>query len=233
MTWAGWLLIAIVAVFVAILVRSAYTYKPHRARNVKYAEQYQASVVEHVVRARLSHPEIVKTSRIDRYWWYIGPVLAMFGYSVSISILKAPLTSNVVSLGEGARFTMASCFMVGSALVLIGSSLGATVLGRWTISPATKDHLTAEVLGDDIVLPYRVGMAGWAALTMSLSIYAWTSFQVTIGSLGGWFTAIGSAASLGTILALYRAATVFEKWDRTLISEAAAAVRRNDAASDN
>jgi hypothetical protein len=102
------------------------------------------------------------------------------------------------------------------------------VFGKWTISPSTKDHLTSEVLGDDIVLPYRVGMAGWAALTVSLGIYAWTSFQVTVGSLGGWFTAIGSIASFGTILAFYRAVTVFEKWDTTLISEAHAAVRRND-----
>lgn len=233
MTWAGWLLIVIVIVFVGILARSAYTYKPHRARNVKYAEQHQAAVVEHVVRATASHPEIVKISRLDRHWWYIGPALAMFGYSVCISVFNAPLTSNVISLGQGARFTMASCFMVGSALVLIGSMLGAT-FGRWTINPTTKDHLTAEVLGDDIVFPYRVAMAGWAALTVSLGIYAWTSFQVTIGSLGGWFTAIGTGASIGTILTLNRAAKVFEKWDYILISEAHAAVRRrNDAEPDN
>lgn len=232
MTWAGWLLIVIVVVFVGILVRSAYTYKPHRARNVKYAEQYQAAVVEHVVRATASHPEIVKTSRLDRHWWYIGPALAMFGYSISISVFNAPLTSNVISLGQGARFTMASCFMVGSALVMLGSLLGAT-FGRWTISPTTKCHLTSDVLGDDVVLPYRVGMAGWAALMVSLAIYAGTSFQVTIGSLGGWFTAIGAGASIGTILALHKAAAVFEKWDYILISEALAAVRRNDAEPGN
>lgn len=227
--WANVMVGFSILVFVAILFGGWYTFKPHRARNVKYAEVvYQSSVVERVAEVKLAHPEIVKISRLDRHLWFIGPHMCVFAYAVCV-FFGARLTSNVTALGNTPRYTMAVCFLVGSALVLTGVALGARV-GPWTVKRDVVEHVTAKWLGDDVVLPYRIEMAGLSAMAVSSSIYAWTSFQSTAGSLGGWLT-LGIAVLCGlSVVSFYRALEVFQKWDTTLISEAEARLKAGDDA---
>jgi hypothetical protein len=179
---------------------------------------------------KLTHPEIVKISRLDRHPWFVGPHVCILGYSICV-FSGARLTSNVTVLGDSARYTMATCFLVGSVIVLSGALLGAHV-GRWVIAREVSEHLTAQWLGDDIVLPYRVEIAGMSAMAVSSGIYSWTSFQSTAGSLGGWLTG-GIAVLCGlSVISFYRAVTVFQRWDHTLISEAEARLEAGGSDAD-
>lgn len=223
--WANVMAGVAIGIFLAIIAVGVIAFKPHRARNVKYAEQEMA-IIEHVVEVRRLHPEIVKVARLDRHPWFIGPHICVFAYSLCV-FSGAPLTSNVLTLGDEARYTMATCFLVGSAIVLTGVALGARV-GRWTVARDVSEHLTAKWLGDDIVLPYRLEMAGMGAMMVSSSIYAWTSFQSTTGSLGGWLTLCIAVLCGLSVISFYRAVKVFQRWDTTLISEAEARLEAGD-----
>lgn len=206
-----------VAIFLSIMVFMARTYSPNLARNVKYAERAAVTHYE-LAQIQLRHPEIVKVARQDRYPLYWLLHLGAIGY-VSAVLSGSPLTSNVLSLGSSARYTMATCFLVGSTLVLIGVAMGLKV-GRRTIAPRICDHPTYSVLGDDIVLPYRLEMAGMGAMMVSSGIYSWTSFHSTSASLGGWLTLVITIGCAMTIPIFYRAVKDFEKWDNVLITEA-------------
>lgn len=219
--WANVMIGFAVLVFLGILVHGRRTFNPQRARNVKYAEHHP-DLVPYVVKVQKYHPEIVKTSRLDRSWHFVVLHACVLGYSISV-FCGAQLTSNVLAIGDQARYTMATCFFVGSILVLIGSSLGLTVR-RYTVAEQVSTHATASVLGDDIVFPYRLSMAGMGAMIVSSSIYFYTSFGNTFGSLGGWLTLAITTASIGSIVTFYRAVTTFERWDRILISEARARI---------
>jgi hypothetical protein len=225
--WANVMAGVAIGIFLAILALGAYTFKPHRARNVKYAEQEMA-ISEHVIEVRNLHPEIVKVSRLDRHPWFIGAHLCVLGYSLCV-FGGAKLTSNVLALGDVARYTMATCFFVGSVLVLTGVALGSR-LGPWRIARRVRYHATASVLGDDIVLPYRIEMGGMSAMAVSSGIYAWTSFQSTAGSLGGWLTLGIAVLCVLSVISFYRAAEVFQRGDTTLIREAEARLEAGDAA---
>lgn len=226
--WANVMAGFAVAVTLFILALGAYTFRPHRARNVKYAEREMA-IIEHVVEVRRLHPEIVKVSRLDRHPWFIVPHICVLAYSLSV-FSGAKLTSNVMALGDEARYTMATCFLVGSAIVLTGVALGARV-GRWVVARDVSEHVTATWLGDDIVLPYRLEMGGMGAMAVSSGIYSWTSFQSTTGSLGGWLT-LGIALLSGlSVIPFYRAVEVFQRWDTTLIMEATARLEAGDDGS--
>lgn len=212
-----------VVIFLCVLAFMAKTYSPNLARNVKYAER--AAVTKYdLAHVQLRHPEIIKVARQDRYPFFWLLHLAVSGYVVSI-LTGAPLTSNVITLGSEARYTMASCFLVGSGLVLTGVASGLKV-GRRTIMPQVRDHPTCAILGDDIVFPYRVEMAGMSAMMVSSAIYSWTSFQSTTGSLGGWLTGGIALACALTIHQFYRAIQAFQKWDFVLISEAMARLEK-------
>lgn len=134
-----------------------------------------------------------------------------------------PLTSNIMSLGQEARYTMASCFLVGSILVLTGVAMGLKV-GRRVIAPSVRGHPTYSILGDDIVLPYRLEMAGMGAMMVSAGIYSFTSFHSTSASLGGWLTGAIAVGCALTIPRHYRAVEDFQRWDYVLISEAQARI---------
>jgi hypothetical protein len=210
-------LVSIAAVgLVAIPAWGARRFSPKHARNVKYFEN-RAIAIQRVVEARLLHPEIIKIARIDRHPFFLMPHIGVLGYAVCV-FSGAELTSNVTALGETTRTTMATCFFVGSSLVVIGAALGMDVFGR-CLRPSTCEHLTSSVLGDDITLPYRLSMAGMSATSIALMIYSTTSFQST-GSLGGWLTGALAVASAITVPWFYRRVRQFEKWDATLISEA-------------
>jgi hypothetical protein len=135
----------------------------------------------------------------------------------------AKLTSNVTVLGATPRYTMGTCFLIGSTLVMLGALMGAKV-GKHVINPDVRDHLTAGVLGDDIVFPYRLSMAGMSAMIVSAGIYTWTSFQSTAGSLGGWLTAGIVVLCVTSIPWFYVTVRRFQKWDHLLITEAQARV---------
>lgn len=230
MNWAVVMVAAAGLIFSGILAHGAATYSDRRARNVKYAERSH-KVVEQIVEVQRSHPEIVKTKRMDRFPFFYVIHVCVFGYTMCV-IAGAKLTSNVVALGDQARYTMASCFLVGSVLVLTGVVLGLRV-GPLTIKPSVADHATASVLGDDIVLPYRLEMAGMGAMVVSSGIYSWTSFGSTTGSLGGWLTGGIALACALTTTSFYRAVEVFQRWDNTLITEAQARLEAGDGCASD
>lgn len=223
--WANIMAGFAVAVSVTILGWFAYMFRPNRARNVKYAERVLTT--EHFVRVQRSHPEIVKVARLDRHPWFYVVHICILGYTISV-LSGARLTSNVLTLGDEARYTMATCFLVGSTLVLIGVVLGLKV-GPWRLGQGTHNHATASVLGDDIALPYRLEMAGMFAIAVSSGIYSWTSFQFTTGSFGGWLSLGVALLCTSSISIWYRAVAAFQQWDHTLITEAMA---RLEAGSD-
>jgi hypothetical protein len=217
-TWWSAVFVALIGLTsVTILVWGTTSFSATRARNVKYAER-EHRVIEHIVEVQRAHTEIIKVHRADRHPYFVLLHVGLLGYSVCIFTGALP-TDNVSVLADGTRLTMSVCFLIGSGLVLMGASLGVR-LGRWRISPATANHLTASVLGDDIVLPYRLSMAGMGAVSVSTTIYAFTSFQTTAGSVGGWLSAVTSVACYFTIPWFYRAVSTFQKWDVLLISEA-------------
>lgn len=211
--WANVMVSFAVLGLLVILARAGLTFRPHRARNVKYAEASHRFTID-TVGVAAEHPEIIKIARFDRHPWFVGVHLCVLGYTTCV-FLGAKLTSNVSVLGDSARYTMATCFFVGSLLVLTGATLG-TRIGRWTMGGKVSDHPTHAVLGDDITLPYRLSMAGMGAMTVSSGIYAWTSFQSTTGSLGGWLTGGIAALCAITIIWFYRAVDQFTRWDQLL-----------------
>lgn len=225
-------LAGVAALFLVVIPAwGAAKFKPHRARNVKYAEADTAVIIEkHVADVRHSHPEIVSTGRVDRNWFYLLPHVGVFGYAVCV-FFGAPLTSNVTALGLQTRYTMATCFLVGSTLVLASSTLGARI-GRYRIMRRVHDHITGDVLGDDITLPYWLSSAGLFAVGVAMGIYASTSFKSTTGSLGGWLTATLALACAGTIAQLVVRIQAFTRHNDLLITEAIAQIERRGHATE-
>lgn len=230
--WANVMIAGAIAIFVGLLIRGAYKFEPQRARNVKHAEREHDPRANALAEAQQAHPEIVRVSRLDRHIWFLVPHMMVFAYSICL-FSGAELTSNVKVLGDQARYTMAICFLIGSIIVLTGATLGLRLgVKDWVIKRDVSEHLTDRALGDDIVLPYRVEMAGLSAMFVSSSIYSWTSFQSTTGSLGGWLT-LGIAVCCGlSVISFYRAVKVFQQWDHTLISEAEARLAGGAADAD-
>jgi hypothetical protein len=216
--WANVGIGAVILGGIIVLSHGVRNFRPQLARNVKYAEQTMFVDEKKVDAVRLAHPEIVKVVRLDRHPWFVVPHVMVLGYSISV-FLGAKLTSNVLILGDQARYTMATCFFVSSLLVLTGATLGSRV-GKWTVKRDVAEHLTAKWLGDDIVLPYRIEMAGMSAGIVSSTIYFATSFTNTAGSLGGWLTMGISILCAMSIPQWNRAVRVFELWDYTLVTEA-------------
>ncbi|MGA5467191.1 hypothetical protein [Mycobacterium sp. NPDC050041] len=220
-TWAIGLA-AVAAIFlVAIPIWGVVKFNPHHARSVKLAEVADNKVVQkHVALVSVGHPEFARTHRIDRHFWYLLPAAGVWCYAWCV-LGGAPLTSNVASLSVSTRYTMAGCFLVGASMMLIGALLGAEI-GRWRVMRSVHDHMTCEVLGDDIVFPYWVGIAGMGTTMVSLSIYSWTSFRSTTGSLGGWLTAALALACFITIPWFFTRLRKFERDDADLIARAKA-----------
>jgi hypothetical protein len=219
--WPLTLIAVAVLAFLGFPIWGAIRFRPHRARNVMWVEAISDRVVQqHVVQVAPTHPEIVRTERLDRHPFYLLIHIGVFAYAICIFNGATP-TNNVAALGASTRFTMAACFVIGAALILIGAAMGAR-LGRWKFMPRVRGHLTCDVLGDDIVLPYRVGCAGMFAVFVSMFIYSSTSFQTTTGSLGGWMTAMCAAGCIVLIPMLEMRTRKFERNDATLIADAMA-----------
>lgn len=209
--------IAVLFLFV-IPVVGAILFRPQRARNVKRVElQSEIIVQQHITELAVFHPEIVKLPRLDRHPFYIAPHVGVWSYAWCIFV-GAPVTNNVASLGAVTRYTMAGCFLVGSSLALIGVVMGARV-GRWRFVRRVQNHATSPLLGDDITLPYWLGICGLVSIAVSMAIYSSTSFKTTAGSLGGWLTAVLAAACLALIPMLHKRIREFDRHDTALIAE--------------
>lgn len=191
----GLVLAIAAAILLLCLGIGVFGYKPERAQRIRDGEAAEPVVVEEIRRIHISAPDRFRRSRIDRHWWYVLPNFGILGYSLCL-LAGAPVTSNIASLDQGTRFTMAVCFLIGSVCVLTGSVMGSH-LWRWDIVPGVSEHIAAPRLGDDIRLPYMFGVLGMFAIGVSTAIYSTTSFSSTLGSLGGWLTSsIATACAL-------------------------------------
>lgn len=220
---------ATVAVMFLIVIPLAgiVAFRPQRARNLKHAERTTEHIVlEDIVELAVRHPEIVKQNRFDRHPFYVAPHVGVFAYAVCV-FSGASVTNNVAALSALTRVTMASCFIVGATFVLAGSLMGVRV-GKWTFRRRVRDHPTAPLLGDDITVPYWLGMAGLLCVSMSMGIYSSTSFHTTTGSLCGWLTATLAGASAAGIVHLYQLVREFERHETVLVAEVMAHLERNN-----
>jgi hypothetical protein len=225
--WVAVMATVAVTCLVVIPILGVVAFRPQRARNVKHAERQTERVVQqHIVELGVRHPEIVKKKRFDRHPFYVAPHVGVFSYAVCV-FSGAPLTNNVAVLSSLTRMTMAVCFTVGATFVLMGTLMGSR-LGKWRIGRRVVDHPTAPLLGDDITLPYWLGMAGLSCVTVSMAIYSSTSFQTTTGSLGGWLTATLAGASAAGIIHLYLLVREFERNEAVLVSEVMAHLERGN-----
>jgi hypothetical protein len=225
--WVAVMATFAVTFLVVIPIVGVIAFRPQRARNLRQAErQTEKVVLQNIVELAVAHPEIVKQKRFDRHPFYVAPHVGVFAYAVCV-FSGATVTNNVAALSSLTRATMATCFIVGAMFVLAGCLLGTRV-GRWRIGRRVVDHPTAPLLGDDVTLPYWLGMAGLLCVTVSMAIYSSTSFNTTTGSLGGWLTATLAGASAAGIIHLYLLVKEFERNEAVLVSEVMAHIGRDN-----
>jgi hypothetical protein len=225
--WAVGLASIAVIALVMIPLWGYRKFNPKRARQVKFAEQDDVAIIvqKRVVALAVHHPEIVKQNRFDRHPFYVAPHVGVFSYAVCV-FSGATVTNNVAVLSPLTRVTMATCFIVGACFVLAGT-LGGAKIGRWTIGRRVVDHPTSPLLGDDITLPYWLGILGLCCVTVSMAIYSSTSFKTTTGSLGGWLTATLAGASAAGIVHLFLLVKEFERNEAVLVAEVMARLERD------
>jgi hypothetical protein len=219
------------AVAVAAVAIGVFGYSPEKAQGIRSAEEVPNTVVEEVRHLLVRRPENFNHDRLDRHPAYLSLHAAVWCYAWCI-FGGAPITSNLATLGSGSRMTMAVCFLVGSSLVLSGSAMGAR-FGRWRFMPSIHDNMTSPRLSDDIRLPYTFGGAGMFAISISMAIYASTSFKSTLGSLGGWITGWSAVMCAIMLVMYFSRVRQYEKARKATVAEAVAnlAARRGPRAS--
>lgn len=214
----GFLLVGPV-ILVASIAIGLLGFNPVTATAIRSAEAEAPMILEEVRRIHIRSPDRFRHDRLDRHPFYIGSAVAMWGYSWCI-FFGSPVTSNVASLPGVTRMTIATCFIIGSTLVLSGSAMGIRV-GRWTLLKGIHDNMTSSMLADDIRLPYTFNIAGLIAIGVSSGIYSWTSFGSTLGSLGGWLTGVGIATPSAILITmLFVRIRRYDRARTTLINEA-------------
>lgn len=186
----GAVLVLAPIILVACIGIGVFGFSPEKAQNIRAAEAKMPIAMEEVRRIHIRSPDRFRHDRLDRHPFYICLHVAVFCYAICI-FAGAPITSNLATLNQQTKMTMASCFIIGAALVLSGSAMGIKI-GRWTVLTSIRDNITSPMLADDIRLPYLFGCAGAFAIGTSMAIYATTSFRSTLGSLGGWMTALAA-----------------------------------------
>lgn len=207
-----------VAAAVTLISYGLLRYNADHARGIKQVELLDDHFVRHIAAIRMVHPEIVRVARIDRHPFYLLVAVAMFCYSMCV-FGGAKLTSNVSVLEPATRYTMATCFTLGSTMMLVSSAMGVKI-GKRYFMRRIADHPTCNILGDNIVVPYILGRAGLATIAIASEIYSATSFTNTTGSLGGWLTFAVAVASATCIAMMWQRTRSFEREDETLLSEA-------------
>lgn len=207
---------------ISCMAIGVFGFSPDRAAAIRSAESETPVIMEEIRRIHIRQPENFRHDRLDRHPVYLAVHVAVWGYAWCI-FAGAPVTSNLAILSPQVKLTMAIGFIVGSTLVLAGSAMGGRI-GRWTLLKGIRDNLTSSMLADDIRLPYTFGASGQLAVGVSMCIYATTSFQSTLGSLGGWLTG-ALTVSCGTMIALlYLRIRRYERARTTLIDEAVAQI---------
>jgi hypothetical protein len=220
--WLGLGLLLGAACLVASLAVGIFGFSPERAKAIRSAEADDPLVVEEIRRIHVAAPDRFRRGRIDRHPAYIAIHTAALGYSVSILSGAAP-TSNLLSLNPGTMFTMASCFLIGSVLSLLGSAMGLH-LWRWDIVPGVSEHIASSRLGDDIRLPYMFGLIGMFTASISLGIYASTSFKSTLGSWGGWSAMCIAVACACMVVVYYHRIRQYTRTLKVVVNTAVASV---------
>lgn len=214
-------------ILVGSIAIGVFGYSDERALAVRNAEANTAIVVEEVRHISIRRSERYRHGRVDRHPIYICLHVASWGYAWCV-FGGAQLTSNVIGMSDQQRYSMAVCFLVGSTLALTGAAMGLQRNG-YGFMRGVSDNITSSRLGDDVQLPYTFGAAAMVAMSVSLGIYAWTSFHSTVGSLGGWLTGamtFGCAEMLGVFVFRIRQ---FTRVRRGVITEAVQRIEHRHA----
>lgn len=198
-SWALIMVSVAISLIVGVPLLGLYLYSPRRARQVKIVETSDAKVSARISYLRAHYRSLHhRLYRLDRGYHYIGLHVGVFCYAICL-LAGAPVTSNVASLSESSRLTLSACFVLGAILVLIGAAMGMR-FGDRVFRYTVRYNDVEPLLGEDIRLPYTFGAAGMFSMCISLGIYAWTSFQSTLGSLGGWLTLAFAAVSAAMLV---------------------------------
>lgn len=200
-------------------------FNPERAQAIRSAESSPQVVIEEIRRIHVGRPEQFRHERLDRHPHYLALHAAALCYAISI-FGGSPVTSNVASLAAAAKFTLAACFLVGAVLVVTGSLMGVRV-GPCRFFRGVRDNLVSARLRDDVRLPYTFGGAGMLSMSVSLGLYASTSFKSTYGSLGGWMTLWYAGACAVLLVMFYRRTKQYVRLREALIAEAVAHIERD------
>lgn len=187
---AGGLMIAAVAVLFGAITASVALFSPKRARAVRVAEGPRTIPADRITALRMRHPELIRAARIDRHPAYILLNVGLWMYGSSVVLAQTP-NSSLSMLSWGTQYALGVCLLTGATFTLLGALMGARI-GRWRIIRRVSDNSLAELLGDDVTMPYVTGMCGLLSIFVSMYVYAetviTTSASRLLGTLGGGFS---------------------------------------------
>lgn len=191
MNWALAMVIVALILLVAFPAVGLYLFSPLRARSLKHVEYFREDILlqAHVQHLRLAHPEIIKTTRLDRHPAYLWLQVVLLAFGVAVIYVEAPY-STLGAEALGTRAALGGSLILGGAMSLSGTLLGARI-GRWCLWPRVCSNVVSGTLGDDIRVPYVLGW--WGALSTILSsvfyiytvveLVGWLKFLITLGGI--------------------------------------------------
>lgn len=223
MTWALPIVALTIFIFIVAPLIGLYTFSRQRAETVAFTE-IEDPLAHHVTHVRLAHPEIVRTTRIDRHPAYCTINISLFTYGWIVLLGRVPYASFGTE-ALNTQHALGASLIIGAVLTLSGSLMGKHV-GRWHIGPRrVYDNLTASKLGDDIRLPYVLGWWGLVSMLISIGFYDYTvitavGLERLVSSLGG-ILGTGVAIMCITMVPIYISAIRAYINERTsLVAEA-------------
>lgn len=225
MTLAGALVVTAMVLLVIGPLMATVLFTPRRAANVRIAEIQTQAMAEHIAALRTVHPEIVRTTRVDRHHSYIWIHVGLFLYGLGVTLAPAP-NSNLSTLSWATQQALGLCLLVGSTIALTGITLGARITKHRRIAPGVARNLVSGILGDDIRLPYTLACFGLLSIAVAMGYYVAGIIIASHGRLygtlgGGLSAAIGTmCVTLGAVL-LQRIRS-YSKARSLLIAEAVA-----------
>lgn len=131
--------------------------------------------------------------RIDRHPAYVWMLIGLWLFSWTSVFVPYPDTgfmTNLSSVSDTTKASLATCLLVGSGLSLVGSVLGK---GHLKLYRSISKNIVSDFLGDDIRMPYVLGWAGQASIMVSMWFYA---VSVAIDSPRRLFGTLGGMMSL-------------------------------------
>lgn len=163
-----------------------WKYSDERAQGVRAAEAQSQVMAEQMQHLRYRHPEIVKTSRLDRHDTYVWIHVGLWLYGWGVLLSPGP-NSYLTTMNWGAQQSLGLCMLVGSTLGLIGTTLGLRV-GRFRVAARVSKNLVSDLLGDDIRIPYALGGFGLLSLSVSMWFYAGAIFVASEDKVLGFLS---------------------------------------------